>query len=86
MKTRVKITTYLSANVSSYASSARYFFFTRKDMAALSELILQMVMNFHASSHVKPRRVKMRMQMKTGSKEHKNNECRHSELFFFAFA
>ena len=47
-------------------------------MAALSKLLLQMVTHLHADSHVKPRRVKMRMQMRAGRKEHKNNRCRHS--------
>ena len=47
-------------------------------MAALSELLWQMVMHFHAGSHVKPLRVKMRMQMRAGRKEHKNNGRRHS--------
>ena len=78
----VKITTYLSANVSIYALLARYIFLTGKNMAALSELILHMVMIFHANSHVKPRRVTTHVQMRAGRKEHKNNECRHSELFF----
>ena len=49
-------------------------------MTAPSELILQMVMYFHASSHVKPQRVKTCMQMRAGRKEHKN-ERRHSGSF-----
>ena len=58
------------------------FLWLEKNMAALSELLLQMVMCFHASSHVKPWRVKMRMQMRTGRKEHKNNRHRHSGCFY----
>ena len=50
-------------------------------MAALSELILQMVKYFHASSHIIPWRVKTRMQIRAGRKEHKNNERRHLGLF-----
>ena len=53
-------------------------------MAALSELILQMVTYFHAGSHVKPWRVKKHMQMRAGRKEHKNNERCHSASFVFA--
>ena len=53
-------------------------------MAALSELISQMVTYLHAGSHIKPQRVKMHMQMRAGRKEHKNNECCH--LVSFAFA
>ena len=48
-------------------------------MAAPSELISQMVTYLHADSHVKPRRVKMRMQMRAGRKER-----RHSASFAFA--
>ena len=53
-------------------------------MAALSKLILQMVTYLHAGSHVKPRRVKMHMQMRAGRKEHKNNKHCHSGSFAFA--
>ena len=51
------------------------FFFTGKNMAAQSELILQMLMYFPAGSHVKP------LQMRAGRKEHENNERRHMALF-----
>ena len=45
-------------------------------MAAPSEFTSEMVTYLHADSHVKPLRVKIRMQMKkTGRKRHKNNEC-----------
>ena len=64
MKIGVKITTHLSANISAYASHVRFIFLTGKNMAALSELLLQMVMHLHSGSHIKPRRVKMRMQMR----------------------
>ena len=37
-----------------------------------------------ANGHVKPRRVKTRMQMRAGRKKHKNNECGHSVFFAFA--
>ena len=59
------------------------FFWTGKNMATLSELILQMVTYFHVDSHVKPWKVKMHMQMRAGRKEHKNNECCHSASFFY---
>ena len=42
-----------------------------------------MAVYLHASSHVKPRRVKMCMQMRAGGKEHKNNKRRHSGSFCF---
>ena len=64
MKIGVKITTHLSANISAYVPRARYIFLTGKNMATLSKLILQIVTYFHAGSHVKPRRVKMHMQMR----------------------
>ena len=38
-------------------------------MAAPSELIWQMVTYLHTDSHVKPRRVKMHMQMRAGRKK-----------------
>ena len=38
---------------------------------------------FHASSHVKPPRVKTCMQMKASRKEHKNNKHRHLASFVF---
>ena len=44
-------------------SACKIYFLTRKNMAARSDLILQMVMYFHPGSHVKPRRVKTCMQM-----------------------
>ena len=75
----VKIATHLSTNVSANALHARYIFLTGKIMAALSELLLQMVTYFHAGSHVKPEREDM--QMSAGRKEHKNNECSHSGSF-----
>ena len=53
-------------------------------MAALSELKLQMVMYFHAGSHVKSWKVKMCVQMRAGRKEHKNNKRRHLASFAFA--
>ena len=74
----MNIVTHFSVNVSAYALRARFIFLTGRNMAALSELILQMVTYFHAGSHVKPRRVKVHMQMMAGRKEHKNNECCHS--------
>ena len=73
---------FLTKN-STYAPRTRYIFLTGKNMAALSELILQMVTNFPTSSHVKLQRVKTRMQMRADRKEDKNNKCRHSKLFFF---
>ena len=65
-------------------SACIIYFLTGKNMAALSELILQIVTYFHAGSHIKPWRVKMHLQMREGRKEHKNNEHRH--LVFSAFA
>ena len=53
-------------------------------MAALSELISQMVTYLPAGSHVKPWRVNVRMQMRAGRKEHKNNERQHLGSFAFA--
>ena len=67
MKIGIKIASHISA----YALQARFIFLTGKNIAALSELILQMVMYFHADSHVRPQRVKMRMQMRADRKEHK---------------
>ena len=61
------------------------FFWLEKKMAALSELILQMIMYFHAGSHVKPRKVKMCMQMRAGRNEHKK-QWTSSLRAFFAFA
>ena len=52
-------------------------------MATPSKLILQTVTYLHAGSHVKPRRVKMHMQMRAGRKGHKNNE--RQPLWFFCF-
>ena len=78
-----KIVTHLNANVSANALCARYIFLIGKNMAALSELILQMVMYFHAGGHVKPWRVKTHMQIKAVRNEHKNNECRHSGSLVF---
>ena len=59
----------------------------KKNIAALSELILQMVMHLHAGSHIKPWRVKMCMQIRAGRKGHKKNKCgqRQSVIFCFAF-
>ena len=54
---------------------------TGKHMVTLNELILQLVTYFHAGSHIKPWRVKMRMQMRAGRKEHKNNKHHHSASF-----
>ena len=65
VKIRVNIATHLSANVNAYAPCARYIFLTGKNVTALSELILQMVLYFHISSHVKPQRLKMYMQKRT---------------------
>ena len=84
MKSGMKIATHLSANVSAYAPHARFIFSTGKNMAALSEFISQMVMYLHASSHVKPRKMKMCMQMKAGRKRHKKNEYNYSVFFAFA--
>ena len=56
-------------------------FFNWKNMAGLRELILQIVMYFHAGSHANPQRVKMCMQMRAGRKEHKNNEHGYSGTF-----
>ena len=70
----MKIATHLSANVSTYALHARFIFSTRKNMAAPSELILQIVTYLFAGSHVKPRRVKISMQMRAGRKGHKDNK------------
>ena len=64
-------------------SVCKIYFFDRKNMATLSKLILQMVMYFHASSHVKPRIVKAHMQMRASRKEYKNNKCRHSGSLAF---
>ena len=82
VKIGMKIATHLSANISAYAPRAR-FFWLEKNMAALNELISQMVMYLHAGSHIKPWRVKMHMQRRAGIKEHKNNECHHSGSFYF---
>ena len=54
VKIGMKIATHLSTKVSTYAPHARLIFLTGKSMAALSKLILQMVMYFNAGSHVKP--------------------------------
>ena len=54
-------------------------------MAALSELLLQMVTDLHAGSHVKPRRVKMCMQIKAGRKGHKKNEHGSARAVIFCF-
>ena len=62
-------------------SRCKIYFLTGKNMASLSELILQIVTYFHAGSHTKPQRVKMRMQIRTDRKEHKNNERGHSVTF-----
>ena len=59
----------IAANVSTYAPHARFIFLTGKNMAALSEPVLQMVMYLHTGSHVKPRRVKTHMQMRADKKE-----------------
>ena len=55
-------------------------------MAALSKLLLQMVTHLHATSHVKPRRVKTRMQMRAGRKEHKKNKRGSAMCYFLCFA
>ena len=49
-------------------------------MAALSELILQIVMYLHASNHVKPQRMKTCMQMRAGRKGHKKNKCQSRKI------
>ena len=82
VKIRKKIGTHPSANVSAYVLHARSVSLTRKNMAALSELLLQMVTYLHASSRVKPRRVKTHMQIRAGWKGHKNDE---RWVFCFAF-
>ena len=79
----VKIGMKIGANVSTYALCARLIFSTGKNMASPSKLISQMVTYLHTGSHIKPRRVKMRMQIKAGRKEHKKNECHHSGHFCF---
>ena len=61
-----------------YASRARFIFSTGKNMAAPQRVYIA---NGHASNHVKPWRVKMRMQIRVGRKEHKNNERCHWESF-----
>ena len=81
MKIGKKISTHPSTIVSAYAPRTRSISLTRKNMAALSELISQIVTYFHAGTHIKPRRVKMHIQMRADRKEHKNNRCRHSESF-----
>ena len=81
VKIMKKIVTPLSANVCAYVPHARSVSLTRKSMAALSKLLLQMVTHLHTGSHVKPQRVKMFMQMRAGRKEHKNNGCHHSVFF-----
>ena len=82
VKIGMKIATHLSANIGTYAPCARFIFLNGKNMAALSKFILQMVTYFPTSSHVKPWRVKMRMQ--AGRKEHKNNKRGHLVSFTFA--
>ena len=57
------------------------FLSLEKNMDALSELLLQIVMHLHAGIHVKPRRAKMHMQMRAGRKDHKNNRSHHSVFF-----
>ena len=66
-----------SAQTSVHILRVQDMFLIGKNMDALSELILQMVMYFHAGSHIEPWRVKTRIQMKASRKEHKNNERRH---------
>ena len=78
-----KIGMKIATNISVFAPCARFIFLTGKKVAALSKLISQMVTYLHVGSQVKPRRVKMHMQMRAGRKEHKNNECRHSVYFCF---
>ena len=73
----MKIGMKIAANVSAYAPHARFISLTRKNMSALNKLILQMVAYFHAGSNVKPRRVKMCMQMRAGRKELKNQTSSH---------
>ena len=53
-------------------------------MAALSELILQMVMCLHVGSHAKPQRVKMHIQTRAGRKGHKKNKRRFVSDDFFS--
>ena len=81
MKIGKKIGIHPSANISTYALCARSVSLTRKNMAALSELLLQMVTHFHAGSHVISRRVKMCRQMRADRNEHKNNRHRHCVFF-----
>ena len=83
IKIGMKIATHLSANVSTYALCARFIFLTGKNIAAFSELISQMVTYLNAGSHIKTWRVKMRMQMRAGRKEHKN--IRTSSLKVLSF-
>ena len=54
VKIEMKIDTHLSTNVSAYDLCARFIFLTGKNIAALSELISQMVSYLHAGSHIKP--------------------------------
>ena len=65
-------------------SMCKIDFFNWKKHGCLSELISQMVMYLHTSSHIKPWRVKTRMQMRAGRKEHKNHKRCHSASFTFA--
>ena len=74
----MKIATHLNTNIRAYALRARFIFLTEKNMAAPSNLISKMVMYLHTSSQMKPRRVKICMQMRAGRKEHKNERC-HSK-------
>ena len=48
MKIGLKIPTHLSTNISAYAPHARFIFLTGKNMAALSELMLLIVMYLYA--------------------------------------
>ena len=86
MKIGKKISTHPSANISTYALCARSVSLNRKNnMAALSELLLQLVTHLHADSHVKPRRVKMCMQMWAGRKGHKKNEHASAKVVILCF-
>ncbi len=84
VKIWLKIATHLSVNISAYALRARFIFSIGKNIAALSELISQMVKYLHASSHVKPQRVKMHMQMRAGRKGHKKIQRGSVTTSFFA--
>ena len=64
-------------------SACKIYFLNWKNHGCPSEFISQMVTHLHTSSHIKPRRVKMRMQMRASRKGHKNNDCWSLRAFCF---